>query len=161
MQKLITYLKQGKGRGLLAMLVFSVVATLLSWGMNYSRLEQVPLTNPTFSTAYIWGLHIGFVLAALIGIWFLYVVVVGISALFALIFKLNLTKGTIWRTSTVSLIALFLVSLLFSLIEYLLNLFGQIAILFYPVIIMFLTPVLLVMLVAFGLAEPNEGKKKK
>ena len=161
MQKLITYLKQGKGRSLLVMLPFSVLATLLSWGMNYSRLEQIPYMVPNFSTVNTLWLHIGFVLAGLIGIWFLYIVVVGISALLALIFKLKLTKGTIWRTSTVSLIALFLVSLLFSLIGYVLVLFGEIAILFYPLIIMILVPVLLVMLIVWGLAEPKDGKKKK
>lgn len=161
MQKLITYLKQGNGRGLKLMLIFSVLATLLSWGMNYNKLEQIPSMTPNFPTLNTLWLHVGFVLAALIGIWFLYIVVVGISALLALIFKLRLTKGTIWRTSTVSLIGLFFVSLLFSIIGYILILFGQIAVLFYPIIIMILIPVLLVTVIAFALAEPGEGKKKK
>lgn len=161
MQKLITYLKQGKGRGLKVMFIFSILATLLSWGMNYNKLEQIPSMTPNFPTLNTLWLHVGFVLAALIGIWFLYIVVVGISTLLALIFKLRLTKGTIWRTSTVSLIGLFFVSLLFSIIGYILILFGQIAVLFYPIIIMILIPVLLVVLIAFALAEPKEGKKKK
>lgn len=161
MQKLLTYLKQGKDRGLRIMLIFSVLATLLSWGMNYSKLEQVPYMNPSFSTLNTVWLHIGFVLGALVGIWFLYIVVVGISALLALIFKLKLTKGTIWRTSTISLITLFLISLLFSLIGYVLSLFGQIAMLFSPLIIMILVPVLLVTLIVLALAEPKEGKKRK
>ena len=157
MQKLITYLKNGNGRGLKLMLIFSVLATLLSWGMNYGKLEQIPSMTPNFPALNTLWLHVGFILAALIGVWFLYIVVVGISAL--LTFKLKLTKGTIWRTTTVSLIALFLISLLFSVIGYILILFGQIAILFYPVIIMILIPVLLVTVIAFVLAEPKERKR--
>ncbi len=161
MQKLLNYLKQGNGRGLKAMLIFSVLATLLSWGMNYNRLEQIPSMTPNFPILNTLWLHVGFVLAALTGVWFLYLLVVGISALLALIFKLKLTKGTICRSTTVTLIVLFLISLLFSIIGYVLSLFGEIAILFYPIIIMILTPVLLVMLIAFGTADKKEDKKKK
>ena len=161
MQKLITYLKQGNGRGLKAMLIFSVLATLLSWGMNYNRLEQIPTMTPNFPILNTLWLHVGFVLAALIGLWFLYILVVGVSALLALIFKLKLTKGTICRATAVTLIVLFLISLLFSIIGYILSLFGEIAILFYPIIIMILTPVLLVMLISFGVADKKEEKKKK
>ena len=161
MQKLITYLKQGKGRGLRLMLIFSILATLLSWGINYSKLEQIPLINPSFpSSSMIW-LHIGFLLAGFIALWLLYIVVVGLSKFFTLIFQLKLAKGVIWRSTAITLIALFFASVLLTLIAYISATLGEIGLLFYPIIIMVLIPVLLVMLIACGLAEPKEAKKKK
>ena len=42
MQKLINYFKQGKGRGLRAMLIFSTLIGLLLWGTTYAFVKQVP-----------------------------------------------------------------------------------------------------------------------
>ena len=160
MQKLLTYLKQGNGRGLRGMFIFSVLATLLSWGMNYPKLQQISLMTPNFSVS-LWGLHLGFIAASFAGVWLLYIIVVGISALFTKLFCLKLPKGALWRSTAVSMIALFVLSIILTVIAYLLTLLGEIASAFYPVVIMLLIPVLLVMLIAFALAEPKEGKKKK
>ena len=42
MQKLITYLKEGKGRGLRAMLIFSALVGVLLWGMTYIYVRKIP-----------------------------------------------------------------------------------------------------------------------
>ena len=161
MNKLINYIKQGKGRGLRTMLIFSVLATLLTWGTNYSKIEQTFQTNPDFSSSYIWGLHLAFISASLVGMWLLYIIVVGLSTFFSWVFRLKLSDGVIWRSTTISLIGLFLFSLLLSIVGYLFVLLGEIALLFYPLVMGILTIVLLDMLIVAALAEPKETKKKK
>ena len=161
MQKLITYLKQGKGRGLRGMLLFSILATLISWWMYYSTLEKLPQILPTLSSNMLPWIHVGFIVSTFVFIWLLYWVVVGISALLAKIFQLKLMKGLICRSAFISIVSLFILSVLFTVIAYLLNLLGETAVQFYPIVIMVLLPILLVMLIACGLAEQKEGKKKK
>ena len=161
MNKLITYLKNGKGRGLKAMLVFSILATIITFGISYPQLDKL---RPAYAKLY--GIPEAlvsptFIISAFVSIWILYGLVVGVSVLFTKIFRLKLTKGLVSRATFVSLASLFVLSILFTLIAYLLALFGQNAVRFYSIVIMILTPILLVMLIAFGLAEQKEGKKKK
>ena len=160
MQKLITYLKQGKGRGLLAMLIFSVLVALISWGLNYLTLEQYAQLYAVPASKMIW-IHAGVIFTLFAFIWVLYGIVMGISALLALAFKLKLSKGFICRASFVTFVGLFTLSILFSLIAFILSFFGGFALLFYPIIIMILLPVLLVMIIAFSARDPKEEKKKK
>lgn len=155
MQKLITYLKQGNGYGLKPMLIFSLLATLFSWGIYYPTLKMLLEVQPTP------GIHIGFLFGSFISIWVLYGIVVGISALLACVFKLKLTKGSICRATFVSIAGLFVLSVLFTGITYILTLIGQTAVQFYPIVIMILIPVLLVMLITISLAESKDGKKRK
>ena len=42
MNKLITYFKQGKGRGLRAMLFFSILVGISLWGVIYTPLKNIP-----------------------------------------------------------------------------------------------------------------------
>ena len=161
MKKLITYLKNGKGRGLMAMLIFSAILSFLAWGTYYSTLNQLPIIYPNLASSNLLWIHLGFVLASFIFIWVLYLVIVAVSASLCWILRLQLNKGAVWRITTCATVGFMFLGVLLSLITYVLAMFGQTALQFSPVVITIFIPVLLVMLVAFGLAEPKEGKRKK
>ena len=160
MQKLLTYLKQGNGRGLRVMFIFSVLATLLSWGVSYESIMKMSQVQGVPSKIIPW-IHFGFILGTFVFTWVLYGLVVGISTLLALAFKLQPTKGFIFRASLVSIVGLFGLSILLTLVSHILAFLGQVALQLFPIVVAILIPVLLVMLIAFALAEPKEGKKKK
>lgn len=42
MNKLINYFEQGKGRGLRSMLIFSILIGLLTWGIAYYSIKELP-----------------------------------------------------------------------------------------------------------------------
>ena len=147
MNKLINYLKQGKGRGLRVLLIFSVIFSLLSWGLNYPRLNTLLQ-------------HANYFLGTFIFAWFLYAVVLLLSTFLCWAFRLKLAKGTLWRASAVSIIALCLLGVLLVLTLFVLALFGSIGVQLYPFVITLLIPLLLVMLISFSLAETKEKKKK-
>ena len=146
MNKLINYLKQGKGRGLRIMLVFSAIFSLLSWGLNYFRLNTLQQ-----NVAYIFGVFAF--------IWLLYVVVLLLSAFLCWVCRLKLGKGVLWRTTTSSVIGIFLLAILLLLTLYILNVFGETAVQLYPIVITILLPVILVMLVASGISDSKQSKK--
>ena len=168
MQKLITYLKQGKGRGLLAMLIFSILIALLLFGGLYSNLKSLPIVFPGLITeANLPWIYLTVILTGIVSNWLVYLLTVGISALLSLAFHLKLSKGALWRFASVSMILFTLISTLSMLIG---MLFSFVLTLILPYQIMgiigfmlqlsvFFT--LLVMLIAFGLTEQKEGKKKK
>ena len=155
MNKLITYLKQGKNYGLKAMFVFSFLSTLLSWGMYYSEVGQIAQAFQ-LPAAKIPLIHALFVGGLFVFTWILYGVIVGLSILLAKAFRLKLAKGLVCRSTLVSLAGLFTLSILFTLIAYCLAWLGSTAMLFYPIIIMILLPVLIVMFIAFSLAETKK-----
>lgn len=120
MKRLVQYIKEGKGRGLKAMLIFSVVAALLLWGAYYPGLKQVPTMNPNLKIGNTTFLHLGFIFGSVVFSWGLFLLTVGLSALVCKLFKLNLKKGTVWRSATVSMIILAVVVAFTSLIGVLL-----------------------------------------
>ena len=146
MNKLINYLKQGKGRGLRAMLIFSAIFSLLSWGMNYFRLN-------TFAQ------HLGYFAGVFAFVWLLYAVVLLLSAFLGWVCRLKLAKGVLWRTTTFSIIAILTVGVSLLLALYILMLFGETAVQLYPIVITILLPVILVMLVASGISDSKQSKK--
>ena len=94
MNKLTTYLKEGKGRGLLAMLIFSILITLLLWWSSYSTLKMIPNNYPNIPASNMPWIHLGFVLTCMGLTWFLYLLVVGLSSFFRKIYSLNWFKST-------------------------------------------------------------------
>ena len=173
MNKLITYLKEGKGRGLKATLIFSVFSTLLLWWSSFSVLKSLPNNYPNISESSLPMIHLAFIFASFILIWLLYLIIVGISAFFSWAFRLKLSKGAVWRTTTFSMITFFLISILTSLIgSFLLFIIGAILPLsmapvntvilsvFSPIVYLIVFLVLLITLILFGIRGPKEKKKK-
>ena len=160
MKKLITYLKEGEGWGLLAMLVFSVLAVLLLWGNTYSSLELLPNIYPNIDISMFW-IHLSFIVVGIAVIWLVYSLVVGVSTLLCCFFHLKLKKGTLGRTTSFAIIFLLLISMLLTLIAHILALFGEVIFQFYPLVVIIILSILLVMLIATALTEPREVKKKK
>ena len=173
MNKLITYLKEGKGRGLLAMLIFSALITLLLWWSSYSSLKMIPSSFPNISESNMFWVHLGFLLTCMGLTWILYLLVVGLTSFLGWVFRLKLPKGTIWRSATFSIITFVLLGVLSSMISALLLLILG-AILPYqesveymiiisglnPIIFLLIFFTLLVMLILCGIREPKEKKKK-
>ena len=106
--------------------------------------------------------HIYYLSSTFIALWILYAIVLLISAFLTWAFRFKLGKGILWRATTISVISLFLIAVLLTLVLYiLLAFFGQDAVQYFPAIIMILLPVLAVMLIAFSQKEQKETKKKK
>lgn len=157
MNKIISYLKQGKGYGLLPILIFSVLFGLICWGIYYPVLTL----QASVARVSVFLVHLGFLVGAIVFQWVLYLVVTGISALLALLFRLKLNKGAIWRSTAVVLIGFFLSASLFLLIAFITAFLGQRIFQFYPYIGLLILLVLFVTLVLSGISEQKEIKKKK
>ncbi|MGN0919416.1 MAG: DUF1189 family protein [Alphaproteobacteria bacterium] len=239
MKKLINYLKQGKGRGLRAMLIFTALIGFLLWGMIYTYVRKVPenadlnafvnqlptiviqngevvepaglnkpyafkgqsifylqtdrdevspfsadgiyLTRKIF--AFVAGGQIqqatslsgdavvtpenlmkairsfvawtpvilgGFYFTIL---WVFYLLVVSLSALIALICRLRLNKGAVWRSASFATIAVLLIDIIMGMLGY------SVVSARYPMLIQLLTTILLVLLIAFGIREKKKTKE--
>ena len=174
MNRLVNYLKQGKGYGLCAMLIFSIILTLLMWGNYYPNLKQIPTINPNLASLNMLWVHLGFILGSLIFIWGFFLIVTGITAILCWILRLRLNKGAIWRSSATLIIAFFFIFVLSSLLStaliFLIMLFwhspvpgfetfilGILGALLQSIIFF----VLLLMFTLCGIQEPKKTIKKK
>ena len=152
MNKFINYVKQGKGRGLRAMLIFSVLFSLFYWVGFYAVLSE------SFSGILV---HPIFLTSLFAGIWIVYLMVVGVSALLYKLLRLKLEKGAVWRATSVSLIVILGTSLLMNLLAFLMALMGGNVFQLYPLVFILILSVSLATFFLSSVSEAKETKKKK
>lgn len=101
MKRFINYLKNGSNRGLIAMLVFTlVVSGLVLWSV--SVLSGFPFYNPAILL--MGGTY-------LVVLWLFYLLLVGLTALITKIARIRLNKGAVWRMAMATTIFVFILDL--------------------------------------------------